>query len=152
MDKLVLNRLDGFRDVGVLVMRVGLGLMFVGHGWGKLVGGPEKWEKIGGAMSTFGIDFAPVFWGFMAAFAEVFGGLALAAGLAMRPVLLGLLIPTMIVAAAKHMAAGDGFKGYSHAVEVGIAFVGLALIGPGRFSLDAKLFGARSIQEERADS
>ncbi len=143
---IALNKLDRYRDAGVLFMRVGLGFMFVGHGWGKLTGGPEKWEKIGGAMSTFGIDFMPVFWGFMAAFAEVFGGLALAAGLAMRPVLLVLLIPTMFVAAAKHLAAGDGFKGSSHAIELGIAFVGLFVVGPGKYSLDAKLFGATEIE------
>lgn len=150
MKAVTMEKLDQFRDHGIAVMRVGLGFMFVGHGWGKLTGGPEMWEKIGGAMSTFGIDFAPTFWGFMAAFAEVFGGFALAAGLAMRPVLLTLLIPTMIVAAAKHMAAGDGFKGYSHAVELGFAFVGLLFLGPGRFSLDALLFGSTSLSDDEA--
>lgn len=151
MKALALNTIDRFRDHGILVMRVGLGFMFVGHGWGKITGGPERWQRLGTAMETFGIDFAPTFWGFMAAFAEVFGGLALAAGLAMRPVLLALLIPTMIVAAAKHMVAGDGFKGYSHAVEVGFAFVGLFFLGAGRFSLDALLFGATPVSSEPTD-
>ena len=35
--------LDRYRDLGLLVMRVGLGLSFMAHGWPKLVGGPETW-------------------------------------------------------------------------------------------------------------
>lgn len=138
--KIAMMQLDRFKDHGLLFARVGLGLMFIGHGWPKMAGGPEKWEKLGGAMSTFGIDFAPTFWGFMAAFAETVGGLFLAVGFMTRPALL-LLIGTMIVAAIKHAVAGDGFKGYSHATEAAITFIGLFLIGPGRFSLDHKLFG-----------
>lgn len=138
---LAMTQLDKFKDHGLLAARVGIGLMFAFvHGWPKLIGGPEKWEKIGGSMSTFGIDFAPAFWGFMASFAEFAGGLALAFGLLTRPFLL-LLIATMIVATAKHLAAGDGIKGSSHSIEVGFAFLGLFLTGPGRFSLDWKLFG-----------
>ena len=35
-------------DVGLLVLRLGIGTsMLVFHGYGKLSGGPEKWEKIG---------------------------------------------------------------------------------------------------------
>ena len=138
--KLGLLQSETYRDHGVLFARVGLGAMFMAHGWPKLVGGPEKWEKLGGAMASFGIDFAPTFWGFSGAAAEFFGGFLLALGLATRPALF-FLICTMLVATAKHLQAGDGFKGASHAAEAAIMFVGLFLIGPGRFSLDRKLFG-----------
>lgn len=127
------------RDFGLLLLRVGIGIMFMLHGWPKIAGGPEKWTALGGALETFGIYFAPGFWGFMAAFAEFFGGLFFALGLFWRPTLL-LLVITMIVAAAKHLAAGDGLMGSSHAIEAGIAFLGLLIIGPGRYSLDAKFF------------
>lgn len=133
--------LERFRDHGLLAMRVGIGLMFaIVHGWPKLIGGPERWAKLGGAMKSFGIDFAPEFWGFMAAFAEFAGGIALALGLLTRP-FLALLIVTMVVAAVKHLAAGDGLKGSSHSIEVGFAFLGLFFTGPGKLSLDWKLFG-----------
>ena len=127
-------------DIGLLVMRVGLGAMMIGHGWGKLTGGPETWVKLGGAMDTFGITFAPTFWGFCAAAAEVFGGLALIVGLGTRFAAAALAF-TMFVAFAKHFAAGDGFRGWSHAAEDGIAFLALIFMGGGRYSLDAFLYG-----------
>ena len=140
LKKFALMHFDRFKDHGLLVARVGLGLMFIGHGWPKMVGGPQRWEKLGAAMANLGIDFAPTFWGFMAAFAEVVGGAMLAVGFLSRPALV-LLFITMVVAAIRHAVAGDGFKGYSHATEAAITFAGLFLIGPGRFSLDHKLFG-----------
>ncbi len=140
MQRLALMKLDRFKDHGLLLARVGLGVMFMLHGWPKITGGPEKWEKLGGAMSTFGIDFAPVFWGFMAAFAEFGGGLLLAVGFMSRGAL-ALLVITMIVATLKHVAGGDAFGKWSHAAEAAIMFTALFLTGPGRFSLDAKLFG-----------
>jgi putative oxidoreductase len=127
------------RDLGLLLLRIALGIMFMLHGWPKIAGGGEKWTAIGGSMSSFGIEFMPGFWGFMAAFTEFFGGFLFIIGLFFRPVNL-LLLLTMIVATAKHAAAGDGFIGYSHALEAGILFFSLLFIGPGRYSLDAKYF------------
>lgn len=125
-------------DAGLLVLRVGLGLMMATHGYPKLVGGPPLWEKLGHAMEVFGIGFAPTFWGFAAAATELFGGIALALG-ALTRVQAGLLAFTMLVAAAKHLADGDGLRGASHAIEDGVAFVALLSTGGGRFSIDAWL-------------
>lgn len=38
-----------------------------------------------------------------------------------------------------HLGMGDGLAGASHAMEAGIMFLGLLLIGPGRFALDERL-------------
>jgi putative oxidoreductase len=118
-------------------MRLGLGVMMIVHGYPKLAGGPPMWEKLGGAMASFGLHDFPQFWGFMAAFAEGIGGVLLILGLFFRPACLLLLI-TMIVATMKHMNAGDGISKASHAIELGIVFMGLFIIGPGRFSIDKK--------------
>ena len=126
-------------DIGLLVLRVGLGAMMIGHGWGKLTGGPEVWVKLGGAMSTFGITFAPTFWGFCAAAAEVFGGLALIVGLGTRVAAASLAF-TMFVAWAMHFSKGDPFTSWSHSAEDGIAFLALILTGAGKYSLDSRLF------------
>ncbi|MHC2993440.1 DoxX family protein [Pontibacter sp. HJ8] len=135
----ILRTRYSYRNTGLLVLRIGIGIMFVLHGWPKLIGGPEKWTQLGSNMELLGIDFFPVFWGFMAAFAEAVGGALLALGLFFRPVCVLLLI-TMLVAAIRHMAAGDGFGGYSHALEAAILFLALCFIGPGRYSLDKQIF------------
>ncbi|RZK91922.1 MAG: DoxX family protein [Pedobacter sp.] len=133
----VLDNLGKYRNTGLLLLRIGLGVMFIIHGFPKIAGGPDGWAKLGGSMKVVGIDFLPVFWGFMAAATETFGGFLLIVGLFFRPVLI-LLIITMIIAALGHFAKGDGLSGASHAIELGIVFFGLLFIGPGKYSVDKK--------------
>lgn len=123
-------------EIGRVVLRIGIGAMFILHGWPKLSGGPRTWKKLGGAMKSVGIDFAPEFWGFMAAFSEVFGGLAFALGLLFQPACV-LLFITMVVAATMHLRNGDGLGGSSHAIESAIVFASAFLLGPGRYSIKA---------------
>jgi putative oxidoreductase len=122
------------RDLGVLLLRVGIGASFVGHGLPKVVGGPERWASLGKAMANLGIDVAPTFWGFMAAVSEFGGGLLLATGLLFRPAC-ALMLCTMTVAAIGHLTRGEGFGRASHAIEAGVLFASLLLIGPGRYRL-----------------
>lgn len=128
-----------YLDFGLLLLRAGIGVMFILHGLPKLMGGPEKWTQIGQTMDLVGIDQAPAFWGFMAGFAEVVGGFLLAMGFLFRSACILLLI-TMIIATTRHVVAGDGFGGYSHATEAAILFFSLLFIGPGKYSLDKKVF------------
>jgi len=121
-------------DLALLVLRIGIGISFVFvYGADKMFGGPAQWAEIGGTMEIFGITFWPAFWGFMAAAAELVGGLCLMLGVLVRPVL-GLLLGVMFVAASSHIAAGEGPW---HATEMATVFVALLLTGPGRFSVDA---------------
>lgn len=127
-----------YRNIGILILRVGLGIMMMMHGYPKLFGGPEMWAELGTATQSLGINFAPIFFGFMASVTEFFGGLFLVFGLFFRPSLL-LLFVVMLVAAASHISAGDGFTDTSHSIELAIVFVSLLIIGPGEYSLDQKL-------------
>jgi putative oxidoreductase len=128
-----------YKDFGLLILRIGIGWMFILHGWPKLTGGPETWVQIGSNMKLLGIDYMPVFWGFMAGFAEVVGGSLIMLGFFYR-IACALLVVTMFVAALRHMTAGDGFIGYSHALEAAILFFSLLFIGPGKYSLDKAIF------------
>lgn len=128
-----------FSDTGLLLLRVGIGVMYIYHGAPKIAGGPEKWERLGMAMTSLGIDFMPVFWGFMASFSEFFGAICLLLGLLFRPATF-LMAATMAVAATMHLTRGDGLTTASHAIENCILFISLFLIGPGKYALDEKLF------------
>ncbi len=132
-----LSNLGKYKNTGLLIIRAGLGVMFMFHGYPKLLGGPEKWEALGGAMKNLGIDFFPLGWGLMAAAAETFGGFLILIGLAFRPATL-LLTITMIVAATQHLSKGDGLGVASHALEAAVVFIGLTFIGPGKYSVDKK--------------
>lgn len=139
---MILNGLGRYRNIGLLILRIGIGAMFVFHGAPKIFGGPAKWEGVGKAVGIFGLDFAPVFWGFMAAVSEFAGGFALILGLFMRE-FSALLVITMTVAASFHFNRGEGLFGAAHAVELGIVFFSLIFIGPGKYSLDEKFWPCR---------
>lgn len=134
-------------NFGLLVLRIGIGVMFILHGEGKMFGGPEKWLKLGGAMENIGITFLPTVWGFLAAFAEFGGGILLILGLVFRPACFMMLF-TMFIAALVHWvdaaAEGEALRGKimsgSHAIELGIVFLTLLFTGPGKYSVDNKLF------------
>ena len=138
---MVWDFLEKYRDVGLLIARIGFGLGFLFyHGWEKLTGGPERWASVGSAMEHVGIGFGHTFFGFMAAFSESVGGALIALGLFFRPVC-ALLAFTMLIAATRHYVTGRGNPG--HAVKNMFFFVGFMLIGPGKYSLDAVINARR---------
>lgn len=126
-------------QAGWLILRVGIGISIFLHGYPKIMGGVETWTMVGGTMSNFGINFAPAFWGFLAALAESLGGILFALGLLFRPAAL-FLTGTMLVALTTHLFSGDSFAVFGHALDLLIVFVASILIGSGKYSLDAKLF------------
>lgn len=133
---MLLKFLGKHRDTGLLILRLGVGAAFIVHGLPKLTGGPEDWVKFGKAMSHIGIDFFPVFWGFMAAVTEGIGGVLLIIGAFYRPICL-LLAFTMTMATLTLALPKNGeFKLYSNPLKLAFVFVGLACVGPGRFSVD----------------
>ena len=129
--------LAAFADLGHLVLRAGVGASMVMHGWPKVEGGGAYWRKLGGAMATLGVTFAPTFWGAMAAFSEFAGGALLVIGLATRPSA-ALLAFTMFVASAMHLQKGQDA---AHAMELCAVFIGLVFLGGGKYSIDRRLTG-----------
>lgn len=123
-----------YTDLGLLILRLGIGVMFILHGFPKIAGGVEKWTALGGSMNNFGVDFFPTFWGFMAALSEFGGGILLVLGIGFRLACF-LMFSTMFVALTFHFNRGDGIQGASHAIESAIIFVSLFLTGPGKYKV-----------------
>lgn len=135
-------------DLALLILRLGIGVSFVFvYGAAKITGGPAEWADLGQNMALFGITVWPTFWGFMAALTEFGGGILLVLGLFFRPVLV-LFLLTMTVAAASHLAAGEGPW---HATEMATVFGALLLTGPGQYSVDAWLFGTADEDETHGE-
>ena len=128
--------LGKYREGALLFLRAGLGVMFILHGLPKIMGGPSRWVELGHAMGYLGMKSFPVFWGFMAAFSECFGGMFLVLGLFFRPACM-LLTITMIVASTMMLKTRQDFqKVASRPIEMAIVFASLIFIGPGKYSID----------------
>ncbi|HEX3384677.1 MAG TPA: DoxX family protein, partial [Mucilaginibacter sp.] len=67
------SNLGNYKNFGLLIIRIGLGILFIYHGLPKLLGGPTKWEHVGTATASVGIHFLPMLWGLLAAATETFG-------------------------------------------------------------------------------
>lgn len=131
----IFSRLEQYKSTGLLVMRIGLGVMMIIHGLPKINSGPDGWTKLGMSMGYAGIHFAPMFWGFMCAVTETIGGLFCILGLWFRLVCV-LLIINFIVASLEHLGSGGTVVEASHAIELAFVFFGLMFTGPGKFSVD----------------
>jgi putative oxidoreductase len=127
------TRLDRFRDLGLLILRLGFGLTFVWyHGLPKLAGGPDNWERTGRAVSHIGVTFGYEYWGLLAGLSEGIGGLLFAAGLLFRPVclaMLGVMTFATIEQFNRPMPVPE------HALKNAFVFAGMFLVGPGRYTL-----------------
>ena len=127
--------MERYRDVGLLILRVGFGASFFWHhGYPKLAAGPAMWERIGEAVSNVGITFAHPAFGLAAAVSEGVGGLLLAAGLLFRPVcvaMLGVMVFATIEQFGREMPQPE------HALKNAFVFAGLFFVGPGRYTASA---------------
>ena len=129
-------------DVGLLVLRLGIGLIFFAHGAQKAFGwwggpGPKGWHS-----AIRGMGFAPAelfAWASMGA--EVVGGMLLAFGL-LTPLAASVLIArTVVIVFHAHWAKGFFNKGggYEFPLALGVGSLALGLTGPGAVSVDQLL-------------
>jgi putative oxidoreductase len=129
-------------ELGLLVIRVVVGLLFVGHGTQKLFGwfGGHGIEGTGGFFDSLGMRPGKQH-AFMAGLAEAGGGLLLALGL-LTPLAAAALIAVMVVAIATvHVKNGiwNSSQGYEFNLVLIAAAFAVASIGAGDWSLDNAL-------------
>jgi putative oxidoreductase len=134
---MTLDFLGRYRDAGLFVLRVGIGILFLKHGWPK-ISNPDMWQNLGGAVGAIGFTPPAAIakaLGFMAALAEFGGGICLILGFLFRPACI-LLAGTMAIALTYHVKRGDELQAYELALAYLILFFSLILIGPGKISID----------------
>ena len=124
------------KDIALTVLRIGIGIIFMKHGSAKLFGGIKSWHWLGNQMGNLGITFAPLFWGFMAAISEFFGGLSFILGFGIRISAL-FLICVMLVAIAMHYTQGDSWIKISYPISMLLVFITFLIAGAGPYSLSA---------------
>lgn len=128
-------------DVGLLILRVVVGLLLAGHGAQKLFGwfGGYGLEGTAGWLGSLGFRPARL-WAFLAGLAELGGGLLLALGFLTPLGSLGIMASMLMAMAKVHWPrVWVTENGIEHPlVNAAVAFV-LGLLGPGVYALDAAL-------------
>jgi putative oxidoreductase len=129
-------------DIGLLIMRVVVGLIFAAHGAQKAFGwwngpGPAGWTA---AMNRMGLRPAP-FWAFVSTAAELGAGTALALGLLTPLVVAGLTSQAVVIIFRAHWAAGfwNANRGFEFPLALFGGILAILFTGPGAWALDTAL-------------
>lgn len=120
-------------DYAGLVLRIGLGVMFVAHGLLKVLV-----FTLPGTVGFFESVGFPGWTAYIVAYAEIGGGVLLLAGLAVRAVSLAL-IPVLLGATLVHLGNGWVFSnangGWEYPAFLTLAAIVQAILGPGKYAV-----------------
>ena len=134
-------------DIGLLLLRVAIGICFIIHGLGKLgLVGPGNMAGFAGWLGSLGLPF-PALQARAAMATELAGGTLITLGLGTRIAALFCLITMLVAAAIGHKGGGylitNNPPGNEYALNLAVIMIFLILVGPGSYSLDQLLFTGR---------
>lgn len=137
------------RDLALVIVRVGIGVVFVAHGWQKV--NDIGVDNVATGFEQMDVPLATAS-AWFAALVELAGGAALIAG-ALTPVV-GLLLAADMLGAWIFVHAGNGIfvdqGGAELVIALGAASLALAAVGAGRFSVDHAVGASRRVSRARA--
>lgn len=125
-------------DLGILILRAVLGVIFVAHGSQKLFGtfGGPGINGVEGMLKNMGF-FAPLFWAWVLSLTEGLGGLLVLLGVLPRIsaafIGIAMLVALLKVHLSKGLFLGQG--GFEYLLLILAACVLIILAGGGKFSL-----------------
>ncbi len=133
--------LGALQPLGLLILRIALGVIYIYHGYPKLIHG-------GGMQGMFAQHGLPGYFVFVAGVLEVFGGGLLLLGLFTRAAALLLAIEMAVAIWKVHSGGGImAVHNYEFPLALGTACFALATVGAGTLSIDWLLFeGGRKIR------
>lgn len=136
---------DSRSSIGLLIARVGAGLVVVPHGYYKAIDGAAG---LAAGLAKGGMP-APTLLAWCAMLAELADGLLMIVGLATRfaaaSVAFTLTVAWMLIHSGDIVKIGaQGGAAFEYPFLLSIVAIGIAIAGPGMYSLDAKLFGKRN--------
>lgn len=139
-------------DIGLLLMRVMLGAVFVFHGSQKLFSAFGGHGIEGFATFLGGLDVPmPVLSAYLAGSAEFFGGLLLLAGFGVRFAVVPMIFTMLVAAFAVHGAAFDIQKGgMEYPLTLAVMLVALGFTGAGRYTVAVAIGALFRSKTERA--
>ena len=127
-------------DLGLLIIRVSVGLIFIYAGYNKFLAGENTLNAIGANIKYLGLDvgtnnISTLFFGVLAAATETIGGLILVIGFFFRISSLMLFV-TMLVATLLMMDKSVPELGeFGFPMILGLVSIGLLFTGPGRYAV-----------------
>ena len=120
-------------DTGMFLLRLGLGIVFIYHGWGKL----QMMDSTIGFFSSLGL--AP-FFAYLVAWIEFLGGIAMILGVCTKWV--GILLAIVMAFAVYYSKTAAGFTSYELPLVLFFTALGVSFAGPGSFTVH-KLWGGK---------
>ena len=137
-------------DLGLLVMRLVLGTIFIAHGGQKIF--TMGFDGVAGGFGQMGVPMASVMGPFIALL-EFFGGFAIIGGFLTRLVSLGLA--STMIGAITLVHAKNGFFNPG-GVEFPLSLLGTAMLlvitGAGSYSIDRVIGRKKGIATQASDS
>lgn len=130
-------------SIALACIRIGIGLLFIGHGYLKIIRGVPELRWTGEQMKHLGITFLPLFWGICAMLSEFMGGICLTLGFGTR-IAAAFMSFTMFVAVIHHIAKDDSYGYTTFPLSQLIVFLGFVIAGGGVYSLDYYFFVYKS--------
>lgn len=119
-------------DLAILLLRIGVGIIFIVAGWGKLTG----IEGVQGFFGNVGIPL-PGIMAWVVALVEFFGGILVLLGAYTR--IPYLLLAFIMLVAIFMVKLPDGFSGFRLELMLMLASLSLFFIGNGSYSVDNKI-------------
>ena len=137
------------QDLGLLLLRLSVGSVFVFHGSQKLFGafGGHGIAGFAGYLGQLGVPL-PVLNAWLAASAEFFGGLALLLGLATPLAAVPLTITMLVAGFTAHSGFDITQGGNEYTLVLASVALALGLNGPGRLSLQRLFASAAPVADD----